>query len=88
MDKNSRITIITRESCVYCDNVKKLLGDNGYTYTEQEIGKNIDREFVLWQYPTQKMLPIVVVNDELVGGYIELLDLIHPPMMEYIEDDE
>ena len=67
-----KIQLITRDMCNYCDNAKVLLQQNGYLFTEKLIGHDIAREEVLHSYPSQKQLPIVVIDDQLIGGYSEL----------------
>lgn len=72
--------LITRENCAYCIKAKSLLEDHGHDFEELEIGVDILRDDVLEQYPTQTMLPIVLINGELEGGYVDLLDYLNPPL--------
>ncbi len=72
--------LITRENCAYCTKAKSLLEDHGHDFEELEIGVDILRDDVLEQYPTQTMLPIVLINGELEGGYVDLLDYLNPPL--------
>jgi glutaredoxin len=68
------VVLITRDECTYCDNAKALLKMNNIKFTEYYMGLDYTREEVLEKYPTQKTLPIVLINDELIGGYTELFD--------------
>lgn len=68
----THIVLITREECNYCDNAKHALGTYGFAYQEKLIGHDIEREEVLEKYPGRKMLPVVVINDECIGGMEEL----------------
>jgi len=68
------VVLITRDECTYCDNAKALLIMNNIKFTEYHMGLDYTREEVLEKYPTQKTLPIVLINDELIGGYTELFD--------------
>lgn len=68
------VILITRDECAYCDNAKALLKMNNIKFTEYYMGLDYTREEVLEKYPTQKTLPIVLINDELIGGYTELFD--------------
>jgi len=74
------ITLITREGCSYCDQAKKLLKDNDKEFEERHIGLDITREDVLEKYPDCKVLPIVLVKGECIGGYLDLLDYMFPSM--------
>ena len=51
-----------------------VLKMNNIKFTEYHMGLDYTREEVLEKYPTQKTLPIVLINDELIGGYTELFD--------------
>lgn len=84
----SDIVLITRLECNYCDNAKALLESRGHTYTEKCIGYDIQREEVLELYSTQKLLPVVVIDEQLIGGYLELLDWLNPPLQEQEEDGQ
>lgn len=76
----SKITLITRDNCVYCVAAKQRLQDRGLEFTEQYIGRDIQREEVLENYPTQKLLPVVLIDDKLIGGFEELDDWLNPPL--------
>ena len=79
------ISLITRDDCVYCDNAKLLLDNNKRDYTEQKIGVDISREDVVMLFPEYNVLPIVFVDGDPIGGYAELLDHIHPPLVVFDE---
>lgn len=72
--------LITRENCSYCTQAKNLLENHGHDFEELEIGVDIERADVVEQYPTQTMLPIVLINGELEGGYVDLLDYLNPSL--------
>lgn len=76
----TKIELITREDCTYCEQAKKLLKERNLEYTELHLGLDILREDVKEKYPSQKLLPVVLIDDELLGGYIELLDYLNPPL--------
>ena len=80
------ISLITRDDCVYCDNAKLLLDNNKREYTEQKIGVDISREDVVMLYPEYNILPIVFVDGNPIGGYMELLDHIIPPLETFSDD--
>ena len=68
------IVIYTKEKCKYCNNAKQLLVDKKLPYQEYAIGLDIDREDVIEKYPEAKTVPIVVIDGEWIGGYMELVD--------------
>lgn len=79
------IKIITRDECTYCHQAMKLLKSRDIPFEELHIGLDVTREYVLESYPTQKLLPVVLVNDELVGGYTELVEYLRRPLIDDAE---
>lgn len=65
------IELYTRDGCEYCEKTKELLEDKLLNYNENIIGKTINREDVIKKFPGRKLLPIVVINGNLIGGYTE-----------------
>lgn len=68
---NRNIVIYTKDDCSYCSRVKKLLTNANWDFKEIKVGRDISREDVKELFPTMKTLPIVVMNDDLLGGYAE-----------------
>jgi len=83
--QEDKIELITRTDCVYCNNAKTLLKTENKNWKERLIGTDIEREDVINQWPNNKVLPIILVNGELMGkggGYSDLLDYLYPPMLD------
>lgn len=74
------IELITRESCLYCNQAKSLLAEKDMVFKETQIGRDISREEVLQLYPGFKVLPIVVIDNQPIGSWAELLDYVFPPL--------
>lgn len=72
------ITVYTREvpPCAFCTRAKTLLKVHNLPFTEVVIGQDITREEVMAKFPTIKTLPIIVINDELIGGSDKLSEWI------------
>lgn len=68
-----KFEIYFRDNCPYCDLAKALLTEKEYEYTAYKIGVDVDRLDVLKKFPTMKTVPIIVLNNNLIGGYTELL---------------
>lgn len=77
----TKIVLITRDDCFYCASAKSILTINEKTYTEHRIGVDMTRDDVLRLYPDYHVLPIVIVDDVVLGGYEDLLDYLYPPLM-------
>ena len=75
-----KYTLITRDDCPYCTQAKTLLADNEISYSELKIGVDLTRDDVLTNYPDQNVLPIVIHEEEVLGGYLDLLDHMFPPL--------
>jgi glutaredoxin len=76
----AKYTLITRDDCVYCTQAKTLLADNEISFTELKIGVDLSRDDVLREYPDQTVLPIVLHEDRVLGGYLDLMDHMFPPL--------
>jgi len=50
------------------------------------IGEDISRDEVISKYPEQKKVPIIIVNDNVLGGYAELIDYMNPPL-DFVDDE-
>lgn len=74
------IEIYTKPECPYCSQAKSLLDEKNEYYEERVIGKDVTRDEVIARYPSQKLLPIVVIDGTLIGSWTELLDYMYPPM--------
>ena len=66
------INLITREECGFCDDAKALLQEKELSYLERRIDQDIPRNEVVRLYPDQKLLPIVTVDGDVIGGFFEL----------------
>jgi glutaredoxin len=56
-----------------CEDTKTYLNKNGYPYTEYIIGKDIERDIVANKFPTAVLLPVIVLDNEYIGGYNDLV---------------
>jgi glutaredoxin 3 len=65
-------TVYTKPDCPYCVKAKTLLKTKGLEYTEQKMGSDVTREYILENFPTMRTMPIITRNGELVGGYAQL----------------
>lgn len=82
------IEIYTRDGCFYCTQAKKLLVETNKEYVEYVIGKDVTRDDVIAKFPEQKVLPIVLVDGDVIGTYTDLLDYIYPAMTEFENEQD
>ena len=69
----SEITVYTAEPSEICARVKRLLDARGFSYTEIDVQSDADRA-ALFEATGRKSCPVVVVGDEVVGGYRETVE--------------
>lgn len=66
------IVLYTKQNCVFCENAKKLLQSKNMSYSEQVLGSDFTREFLIERFPDASTYPIVVIDGFNIGGYNEL----------------
>lgn len=68
-----KIVMYTRSNppCPYCVQAKALAESKGYEYTNIDIGTDISRESFMEQFPGAKTVPLIMVDNEVVGGFTE-----------------
>ena len=72
MDK---YTIYSRNVCSYCVAAKSLLASKNLDFIEKNIDQSQDFFKEMRQLaPNMRTVPVVFKNNELIGGYAELLD--------------
>jgi len=76
MKNTTDITIYTSPNCPYCDATKLLLDWNDINYMETDITKmrkGGDKNVDIFK---DQSLPIIFVDDEYIGSYQQLVELI------------
>jgi len=66
------ITIYTLPDCSACAHIKELMQRADQTYSQIEIGSDITLEEFQKKNPGVAMLPYVIIDDEKIGGLIEV----------------
>lgn len=66
------IEIYTKQGCPSCVKAKALLENNKVTFKNYQLDQDFSREYIVEKFPMARTYPIVVINGEFVGGYIEL----------------
>ena len=73
--ENSAIKIYTSAFCPYCRAAKRLLNEKGLDFEEINLSGDPNfREFLL-ELTGQRTVPQILINNEPIGGYSELLAL-------------
>ncbi len=68
----AKVLMIKKNPCPYCDRAKALLEEKGISYDIIDLTDNLD-ELQKWKDKTGwRTVPMIFINDELVGGYTDL----------------
>lgn len=70
------VELYTKDDCTYCSRTKLLLTYHNIPFTEQKLGKDFTREFLVEKFSTAKAFPVIVVDGFYIGGYNNLMKLI------------
>ena len=67
--------IYSRNVCSYCVATKNLLSSKNLDFIEKNIDQSQDYFNEMRQLaPTMRTVPVIFKNNELIGGYTELLN--------------
>jgi glutaredoxin 3 len=69
----SRVTIYTTEPCGFCRVAKALLAKRNVAYNEINLAKDPTGRAELVRITGMMTFPQVVIDDEPIGGYQELI---------------
>jgi glutaredoxin len=76
MNNQPYIRVFTKPDCPFCVQAKDLLSAKGFSYSEFELGKDLTREEFIEKFPDVKTVPYIIVGNNHVGGYKQLLEMI------------
>ena len=70
----NKITVYTTEPCGYCRQAKALLAKRGLDYDEINLARDAEGRAELAARTGMMTFPQVIIGEELVGGFTELLE--------------
>jgi glutaredoxin 3 len=68
-----QIMLYTTEPCGFCRQAKALLSKRGLAYDEINLAMDADGRAELAKRTGMMTFPQVIIGDELVGGFVELV---------------
>lgn len=71
----SKIKIYTSTYCGYCNAAKGLLKNKGVEFVEVDLTTDHELRIELVEKHNWRTVPMIIINDNLVGGYDELVAL-------------
>ncbi len=70
----ARVVVYTTDPCSFCVRAKLLLEARGVPYREEHLPRSPEGKARLAEVaPSARTFPQVVIDDEVVGGYRELV---------------
>lgn len=82
-----KIEIYSRKGCIYCNQAKTFLQEKNLPFQEYIIDHHVARDEVVEKFPNQRMVPIIVIDDVVIGSWAEMLDFFFPPMKDKEQDN-
>lgn len=70
-----KIEIYSKEGCTFCDQAKIVLDMGRYSYTEYKLEQDYTKEQFIEKFG-QSTFPRILINDNLIGGFTELKQMI------------
>jgi glutaredoxin 3 len=72
----SRVTIYSRDGCLYCDKAAALCKAKDILYTVLKLGVDFEVEDFNSRFPYATTVPQIYVDGKHIGGYDNLLDIV------------
>jgi glutaredoxin 3 len=69
----NKITVYTTDPCGYCRQAKALLDKRGLSFEEINLARDADGRAELAARTGMMTFPQVIIGEELLGGFTELL---------------
>lgn len=69
----AKVTVYSTDSCSFCERAKALLRARGHAFEEINLERDPDGRAKLAQRTGMMTFPQIIVGDELVGGFTELV---------------
>jgi len=64
----------SKDACPFCDQAKNLLKLRGIEFEERNVSKDWTKEQLLEAVPNARTLPQIFLDDQHIGGYVDLRD--------------
>ncbi len=71
----NKIEIYVSKNCPYCHAAKALLNRKGEDFTEIDLTTNHELRLSMVEKYNWRTVPIILINDALIGGYDQLVEL-------------
>ena len=73
--KLAKVHLYTTTHCPYCRAAKSLLEQKGVEFEEIDLTYDLEKRKLLVEKHKLRTVPIIMINEELIGGYDQLVEL-------------
>lgn len=71
----AKVLIYTKDPCPYCVRAINFFNEQGITYEEKDLTDNYEEMQRLKDETGWRTMPMIFINDKLIGGYDDLRTL-------------
>lgn len=71
-NQKAKVVIYTKDPCPYCVRAIGFFDDQGIKYEEIDLTDNIDEINRLKNETGWRTLPMIMINNQLIGGYTDM----------------
>ena len=68
------VEIYSKSNCVFCDKAKHYFAQNNIPYVEHNVEIAEIFEMLLQRNPNARTMPQIFIDDQLIGGYTDLME--------------
>ena len=69
-----KVEIYTKSNCSYCEMAKQYFDNQNIEYTLYDVENISTFKDLLARNPSARTMPQIFINDELIGGYTDLIE--------------
>ena len=70
------IEIYGKDNCAYCNMAKQLCESKGLEFNYMHLNVDYTQEEFFEKFPTARTFPQIIMNEEAIGGFTELRELV------------
>ncbi len=68
----AKVIMYSKDPCPYCVNAKRLLNEKGVSFEEIDLTDQPEEMQRIKNETGWRTVPIIMINDELIGGYMDM----------------
>ena len=68
------VEIYSKSNCIFCDKAKSYFSQNDIEFVEHNVEISEVFESLMKRNPNARTMPQIFIDDQLIGGYTDLLE--------------